>query len=58
MCTGLNISRGRFLSIFAMRNDSSNSFRFNVYHSSIEMFKDNPNVVITSVDELRGLKDE
>ena len=24
----------------------------------IEMFKDNPNVVITSVDELRGLKDE
>ena len=33
--------RHRFLSIFAMRNDSSNSFRFNVYHSSIEMFKDN-----------------
>lgn len=24
----------------------------------IEMFKENPNVVITSVDELRGLKDE
>ena len=24
----------------------------------IEMFKDNPNVVITSVDELRGIKDE
>ena len=33
--------RHRFLSIFAMRNDSSNSFRFNVYHSAIEMFKDN-----------------
>jgi len=33
--------RHRFISIFAMRNDSSNSFRFNVYHSSIEMFKDN-----------------
>ena len=33
--------RLRFLSIFAMRNDSSNSFRFNVYHSSLEMFKDN-----------------
>ena len=33
--------RHRFLSIFAMRSDSSNSFRFNVYHSSIEMFKDN-----------------
>lgn len=33
--------RHRFLSIFAMRNDSSNSFRFNVYHSSLEMFKDN-----------------
>ena len=24
-----------------MRNDSSNSFRFNVYHSSLDMFKDN-----------------
>ena len=24
-----------------MRSDSSNSFRFNVYHSSLEMFKDN-----------------
>ena len=24
-----------------MRQDSSNSFRFNVYHSSVEMFKDN-----------------
>ena len=33
--------RARVLSIFAMRQDSSNSFRFNVYQSSIEMFKDN-----------------
>ncbi len=33
--------RARVLSIFAMRRDSSNSFRFNVYHSSVEMFKDN-----------------
>lgn len=33
--------RARVLSIFAMRQDSSNSFRFNVYHSSWEMFKDN-----------------
>lgn len=33
--------RSRFLSIFAMRNDSSNSFRFNVYQSSLEMFRDN-----------------
>ena len=33
--------RARFFSIFAMRNDSSNSFRFNVYQSSFEMFKDN-----------------
>lgn len=33
--------RHRFMSIFAMRNDSSNSFRFNVYHSAIQMFKDN-----------------
>ena len=24
-----------------MRQDSSNSFRFNVYHSSVDMFKDN-----------------
>ena len=31
----------RILSIFAMRSDSSNSFRFNVYNSCIEMFKDN-----------------
>lgn len=33
--------RMRVLSIFAMRNDSSNSFRFNVYKSSFQMFKDN-----------------
>ena len=33
--------RARILSIFAMRSDSSNSFRFNVYHSCINMFKDN-----------------
>lgn len=33
--------RARVLSIFAMRGDSSNSFRFNVYQSSIDMFKDN-----------------
>ena len=33
--------RSRIFSIFAMRNDSSNSFRFNVYNSCIEMFKDN-----------------
>jgi len=33
--------RARVLSIFAMRQDSSNSFRFNVYQSSIQMFKDN-----------------
>lgn len=33
--------RARIFSIFAMRQDSSNSFRFNVYQSSIEMFKDN-----------------
>lgn len=31
----------RVFSIFAMRQDSSNSFRFNVYQSSFEMFKDN-----------------
>ena len=37
----INSLRARFLSIFAMRNDSSNSFRFNVYQSSLEMFKDN-----------------
>ena len=33
--------RARVFSIFAMRNDSSNSFRFNVYNSCVEMFKDN-----------------
>jgi putative inorganic carbon (HCO3(-)) transporter len=33
--------RLRVLSIFSMRTDSSNSFRFNVYKSSIQMFKDN-----------------
>ena len=33
--------RARIFSIFAMRGDSSNSFRFNVYQSSIQMFKDN-----------------
>ena len=33
--------RTRIFSIFAMRSDSSNSFRFNVYHSCIQMFKDN-----------------
>lgn len=33
--------RARVLSIFAMRSDSSNSFRFNVYNSCIQMFKDN-----------------
>ena len=33
--------RVRVFSIFAMRSDSSNSFRFNVYQSCIQMFKDN-----------------
>lgn len=33
--------RARIFSIFAMRSDSSNSFRFNVYQSSLQMFKDN-----------------
>ena len=33
--------RARVLSIFAMRSDSSNSFRFNVYNSCIDMFRDN-----------------
>jgi len=33
--------RARVFSIFAMRSDSSNSFRFNVYQSSFKMFKDN-----------------
>lgn len=31
----------RILTIFAMRNDSSTSFRMNVYNSSIQMFQDN-----------------
>lgn len=31
----------RILSIFAMRGDSSTSFRFNVYQSAINMIKDN-----------------
>ena len=39
--TFVNAIRLRFLSIFAMRNDSSNSFRFNVYNSCVDMFKDN-----------------
>ncbi|MBO7672642.1 O-antigen ligase family protein [bacterium] len=33
--------RARIFSIFAMRSDSSNSFRFNVYQASWQMFKDN-----------------
>ncbi len=33
--------RTRVLSIFAMRADSSTSFRLNVYHSAFEMIKDN-----------------
>jgi len=33
--------RARIFSIFAMRADSSNSFRFNVYQAGLEMFKDN-----------------
>lgn len=33
--------RARVVSIFAMRSDSSNSFRFNVYNSCLDMFKDN-----------------
>lgn len=44
-CTTAIISisslRARVFSIFAMRSDSSNSFRFNVYHASVQMFKDN-----------------
>ena len=32
----------RFESIFALRSDSSISFRFNVYESAIKMFLDNP----------------
>ena len=37
----LSSVRTRIFSIFAMRNDSSNSFRFNVYNSCLDMFKDN-----------------
>lgn len=33
--------RTRIFSIFAMRSDSSTSFRFNVYQSAIHMIKDN-----------------
>lgn len=33
--------RTRFLSIFAMREDSSNSYRMNVWMSSLEMLRDN-----------------
>ena len=33
--------RARVLSIFAMRQDSSNSFRFNVYRSAFQMAQDN-----------------
>ena len=42
-CVVLFVSsiRTRILSIFAMRGDSSTSFRFNVYQSAIQMAKDN-----------------
>ncbi len=42
-CIMMSVSalRARIISIFAMRSDSSNSFRFNVYNSCIDMFKDN-----------------
>lgn len=42
-CVVLFVSsiRTRILSIFAMRSDSSTSFRFNVYHSALQMAKDN-----------------
>lgn len=33
--------RARFISMFAMRKDSSTSFRLNVYQSAIDMVKDN-----------------
>lgn len=33
--------RTRIFSIFAMRNDSSTSFRLNVYNSALQMIKDN-----------------
>ncbi len=32
----------RLMSIFIMRNDSSTSFRMNVYNSALQMFQDNP----------------
>ena len=38
---GISSLRARVISIFAMRSDSSNSFRFNVYQAAIQMFKDN-----------------
>jgi putative inorganic carbon (hco3(-)) transporter len=38
---GMPAIRNRFLSIFAMREDSSNSYRMNVWASTIEMIKDN-----------------
>lgn len=42
-CVVLFVSsiRTRVLSIFAMRDDSSTSFRFNVYQSALNMAKDN-----------------
>lgn len=42
-CVVLFVSsiRTRILSIFAMRNDSSTSFRLNVYQSAVNMVKDN-----------------
>ncbi|MDD3436326.1 MAG: O-antigen ligase family protein [Candidatus Gastranaerophilales bacterium] len=42
-CVVLFVSsiRTRFFSIFAMRGDSSTSFRFNVYQSVLQMIKDN-----------------
>lgn len=42
-CIALFVSsiRTRIFSIFAMRSDSSTSFRFNVYQSAVHMFKDN-----------------
>lgn len=42
-CVVLFVSsiRTRIFSIFAMRSDSSTSFRFNVYQSAIQMAKDN-----------------
>lgn len=38
---GISSLRARVFSIFAMRSDSSNSFRFNVYQAAVQMFKDN-----------------